>query len=874
MRNAIPCLLAGLFFLSGQSSIAQTPASSTRLSPGIGQIVAAVDTFNRQLPEEKLFLHFDKPYYAVGDTIWFKVYLFGGSTNAYSPWSGLLYVELKNDSDQQVKRISVPVRFGLSWGQFALDENAFPPGSYSIRAYTRWMENFGEEAFFHRRLFIAPPSLPELLARQRPSGRKAHSSDLPASSADPASSANHTSSPNSTHIGPIDLQFMPEGGWLVAGLPSRVGFKATGEDGLGRDIKGMILDSKDDTIVPLRSLYKGMGIFELRPQPGERYIASIEFPDGSTRHFPLPAVRKSGFVIRVENHRGVDSLRISVLISPDRIDGKSFHLIGLSRGVVCFGANMRLSRPEEDGIVPKSAFPSGIAHFTLFDDTGEPVCERLTYIDHRDELNIQLATDKESYFTRDSIPLHVRVTTSQGQPVAGSFSLAVTDDGQVRTDNSVAGNIVSHMLLTSGLKGYVETPAWYLTTRTEENWQALDALLLTQGWTGYHWKDILQGHRQPIYAAEPEFRITGKVTNLVNGPVNNAKVTLIGTGRAQLAMDTVTGTDGRFVFYNFPPMDSTGFVIQARNANGKSFGIDVTMDELKPPALTVAPGPSILNWDDLDRDSVFLRYVKDNGSIQNGKDSYGGRYKTLQKVVVRANPVIRGSNNLNGAGQADQVIDEATIEKAGKTSLKAMLLQTVKGFRIAYSKTGIEQYMIFQNNLQIVIDGLRLSRFGAGQERETLEFLTAEDIVGIEVMYNPRNTARYNSTLVGGGNLKGMGGMGRQYAFLEITTRSGNGIFMKKSPGVTTFRPIPVSWPQVFYSPRYPVKQDGAGANGRPEDLRATIHWQPSVITDKAGQTTTSFYSADRPSTYTIIIQGSDMDGNIGFGVKQISITR
>jgi len=868
MRNALPCLLAGLIFLSGQSSIAQAPASSRRLSQGIRQIVAAVDTFNRQLPEEKLFLHFDKPYYAIGDTIWFKAYLFEGTTHAYSPRSGLLYVELNNDSDHQVKRISVPVTFGLSWGQFALDGNIFPPGNYSIRAYTRWMENFGEDAYFHHSLFIAPATLPELVARQHssagqhPFAGKSHSAHSP------------TSSASSSRIGRIDLQFMPEGGWLVAGLPSRIGFKAIGEDGLGRDIKGRILDSKDSTIATLHSLYKGMGVFELRPVPGEKYTASIELPDGSTRQFPLPAVRKSGYVMRVDNHRGSDSLRISVLVSPDLVESRTFHLIGLSRGTVCFGASMRFSRPEEDGIVPKSAFPSGIAHFTLFDDAGEPVCERLTYIDRGDELNIQLATDKENYLTRDSIPLHIRVTNAQGQPVPGSFSLAVTDDAQVKTENALAGNIVSHLLLTSGLKGYVETPAWYLSTRTEESWQALDALLLTQGWTGYHWKDILRGHQEPLYAAEPGFRVTGKVTNLVNGPVNNAKVTLISTGRTQLAMDTVTGTDGRFVFYQFPPMDSTGFVIQARNANGKSFGIDVTMDEGKPPALAVQPGPSVLNWDDLDSNSALLRYVKDNESVQNGKDPYGGRYKTLQKVVVRANPAIRGSNNLNGAGQADQVIDEATIQKAGKTTLKALLQQTVKGFRIAYSKTGIEQYMIFQNNLQIVIDGLRLSRFGAGQERETLEFLTAEDIVGIEVMSTPRNTARYNSNNISSHRSMGAGNIGREFVFIEITTRSGNGIFMKKSPGVTTFRPIPVSWPQAFYSPRYPVKEGGSGAKGRPEDLRSTIHWQPSVITDKTGQMTTSFYSADTPSTYTLIIQGSDMDGNVGFAVKQISITR
>jgi hypothetical protein len=835
------CLVAGM-----DSVNAQSPSST-----GVGKIIALVDSFNQRMPAEKLFLHFDKPYYAIGDTIWFKAYLFQAATHAWSPISGLLYIELINDSSRQIRRIRIPVNYGVSWGQIPLTGDDLPAGNYTLRGYSRWMQNFGEEAFFHRRIFIAPATIPELKARNQASGRKSHLSDL-----QPPSRTDH-----------FDLQFMPEGGWLVAGIPSRVGFKAIGEDGLGRDVKGTIIDGKGNSMLAFQSLYKGMGKFELQPMPGERYAALIEMTDGSTRRFPLPEARKSGYIIRVDNRQGSDSVHVSVLVSADHADGRSVHLLGLSRGVVCFAANMRLSKTEADGMVPKQAFPSGIAHFTLFNDANEPLCERLTYIDHQDELNIQLSTDIDSYHTRDSIPLNIRVTNAEGQPVTGSFSLAVTDDGQVKADNSRAGNIISHILLTSGLNGFVENPAWYFSNRSGESWQALDALLLTQGWIGYYWKDILHGYHEPIYAAEPGFQVTGKVTNLTNSPVRDAKVTLISTGRTELAMDTVTGADGRFVFCNFPPMDSTGFVVQARNAKGKSFGIDVSIDEFKPTVLSAQTSASGSGIGDPGRDSILYNYVQNNEAIQNAKDPYGGRYKSLQKVVVRANPVIRGSHNLNGTGQADQVIDEATIMKAGKMTLKELLLEKVKGFRVTYSKTGIEQYMIIQNRVRIVIDGLSLSRFGVGQERETLEFLTAEDITGIEVMYTPKNTAGYNSTLVSGRQLMSTG---REFAFLEITTRSGNGIFQKKSPGVTTYRPIPVTWPQAFYTPRYPVKQNGS----QMKDLRATIHWQPSLVTDRKGNASTSFYAADTPSSYTIVVQGSDMDGNIGFGMKQILITR
>lgn len=846
------CFVAGIY--PANPTTAQSPSSSGtgKILSGAAKIISLVDSFNKRLPPEKLFLHFDKPYYAIGDTIWFKAYLFQAATYGWSPLSGLLYVDLINDSSRQIRRMALPLNFGVSWGQIPLAGDDLPEGSYTLRAYTRWMENFGEDCFFSRHFMLAPATVQRLAARW----------PIPAASQSiPAASRKTGGLLSSSHHRKIDLQFMPEGGWLVAGIPSRIGFKALGEGGLGIDIEGTVVDKEDKVIATFHSLHKGMGIFDLLPVSGDTYTAVILWPDGSAARYPLPAIKKSGVVLRVDNRPREDSIRFSILPSADLMNNQAYHLVALSRGVACYGANFRLNKKEITGIVAKSAFPSGIAHFTLFNESEEPVSERITFIDHPDKLQIEVKTDKNSYTTRDSIPLHIQVVNDQGAPVGGSFSLAVTDDAQVRIDSLRMENIVTRMLLTADLKGFVEMPGWYFSPSGLQ-YEALEALLLTQGWTGYDWQHIVKQASPPPFAAEPGMMVTGKVTDLMNRPVKGSNVVLMATGKTHFSMDTVTGSDGRFVFSSFPPVDTVAFIVQARTAKGKSFGLGVVLDENKPPALPASGNQLADPWYG-GSDSAVLQYVRNNEATLKERGPYGGT-NVLAPVVVRAQLGIRGSHNLNGPGQADQVVDEATIEKAGKINLRQLLLQTVKGFRTLYLPNGTEQYKVLQYTTRIIIDGVNLSRFGS--ERETLEFLNAEDIVGIEVMYNARNNASYKSTFL---SARQQMDLNKEYAFIEITTRSGSGIFMKRMPGLTTSKPLPVSWPREFYRPRYPVRNE----KGEEPDLRSTIHWAPNILTDHQGRAETSFFSAGTPSTYTIIIQGSDMDGNIGVRMSKIRIS-
>src|SRR5579872_918109 len=155
-------------------------------------------------PAERAYLHFDKPYYASGDTIYFKAYVTLGEKHELSSLSGVLQVDLINTKNKIDQSIKLQLQDGVAWGDFTLPDS-LPPGNYRVRAYTQWMRNDGEGAFFYQTIPIASlinNRVPESIARRPATNDKA------------------------------DVQFFPEGGTLIAGIRSKVAFKAIGTNGL------------------------------------------------------------------------------------------------------------------------------------------------------------------------------------------------------------------------------------------------------------------------------------------------------------------------------------------------------------------------------------------------------------------------------------------------------------------------------------------------------------------------------------------------------------------------------------------------------------------------------------------------------------------
>jgi len=105
-------------------------------------------------------------------------------------------------------------------------------------------------------------------------------------------------------------------------------------------------------------------------------------------------------------------------------------------------------------------------------------------------------------------------------------------------------------------------------------------------------------------------------------------------------------------------------------------------------------------------------------------------------------------------------------------------------------------------------------------------------------------------------------------AFVEITTRSGRGPIIDNTPGIYLYKPLAMSWPVQFYKPKYRVKDSVEHL----PDLRSTINWEPNIITDANGEAKVWFYAAGKPATYTVIIEGTDMNGGLGYKTGKITI--
>ncbi len=846
-------LLAGLFVF-----FSVTVRSYGQQTNGIRRINSFVDSLTKTFPVEKLYLQTDKPMYNSGDTLWLKGYLFEATNLTQSTKSGLVYTEIIDKDNQIIKRMLFQVNDGLFRGSITLD-NELHVGTFSLRAYTNWMRNWGSDYIFTKKLFYINTTAASPINNYS----SAFSSNKP----------NGSTANRSNRADDIDLQFMPEGGNLVSGIQSRVGFKAVAANGVGIDVSGKIYNNKKQEVASFKTAHAGMGSFDFTPTAGENYFARIITVGIEPKTYTLPKAEASGVVLKVINDFGSDVLKVNMVCSETIPNAAPYYLIAQSRGVVCYGAIAKFTNKEVNSVIPIDKFPTGIVRFTLFDENLNPVNERITFVNHQDGLNIRLKTDKENYQTRDSVTLHLKVTDKNSMPVQGSFSVAVTDDGLVASDTT--DNILTRLFLTSDLKGTVENPAFYLIPKTA-NWAALENLLLTQGWVGYHWNNSFK-FPEIKYPAQPEFTIKGKLTNLLNKGVAGAPVKLF-SRHPFFTMDTISNQSGEFTFRNLPLIDTGNFLLQALNKNGKSRNVGFEMQDEEPLPVSVMPKKVKQNYF---TDSTSLVVIKNNVEVKRKTEEALFGKNVLKEVVIRDKRTVKGSKNLNGPGNADQILDEKDMLKAAKTPLMDFLYSKIKYFHegmfpVRISAGSKPSYMIKSLCVKLIFDGIDVENHfqSSGGSLDRLLFLkgaieqfTAEDIKGMEVMFKGMYNNRYNASFVDINSVSAINDI--DYAYIEITTRSGKGPLINSKDGFYLYKPLMPAFVKEFYTPKYKSRETQVKT-----DFRSTLHWEPDVITDAKGEATLKFFTSDRTGNYTIIAEGSNMNGLIGFSTGKVSIKK
>lgn len=855
-------------------------------------LLSKMKAYNQKHAQEKVHLHLDKPYYAIGDDIWFKAYVTNTETLEPSDISKILYVELINERDSIKKQLKLPLAGGISWGDFKLPDS-LTEGNYRIRAYTQWMRNAGPEFFFDKRIKIGNSWANRVFTNTTYSFSKENTAEKvnakirftdkdgsPYAAAElkyeiqldvktlfkgkAVTDQNGEVNINFLNTQPnlyksgriiasiqladkkiirkeipitatssrIDVQFFPESGNIVENLPNKIGIKAVNAAGLGENVSGAIIDENGSEVSTFNTKNLGMGNFVLNPQPGKTYRAKLKFADGSEQTMDLPRVQPSGYIISI-NNTDKEKAVIKIMMSADLVGTKELKLVAQHSSSVYFTSRANSSRQVIVTSMPKKDLPSGIIQFTLFSADNQPIAERLAFINNPlDKIDAKIETEKQVYAKRENVKLNLS-SAFDGKPVQGSFSMSVTNTATVKPDPDNESNILTTMLLTSDLIGYIEKPNSYFLNDDQESVQNLDNLMLTQGWRRVLWKNVIN-NLEPIIRFEPEkaTKISGTITSYGGKPSVKSKVSLFSSSGGFFAIDTLTDDQGRFSFDNMVFTEDTKFIVQARTAKDKK-SVDIRLD--------ITPGQVVtrnINTGDVEVNvnEALSGYLKKSLNYFDVLTKQGLLEKTLMldevKIVEqKKNP---NSSNLNNSHAdavitADQLTTCATLEQCLQGRVAG--LQIVNG--IAYlSRNG------GRTPMQIYLDGMNMGP-------EFLSNISPSDIETIEILKSISNTAIY-----------GMNGAG---GIILLTTKRGGGVLNSSfTPGIITYNPKGYYISREFYSPKYsPAETDNR------QDLRSTVYWNPQLITDTNGKLAINYFNTDQAGTYRVVLEGMDIFGHL-----------
>lgn len=864
-------------------------------------------------PVEKVYLHFDKPYYSVADTIWFKAYI-SMEQNLPSLLSKVVYVDVMSSKDSLVQTVKLQAVNGSAAGNIPLTPGTYKQGNYYVKAYTLWMLNFGEEYFFSKTIpvgeaidkqlsthfnykttqteknqtidaliqFKNKDNVPltnrvvnwratsnydivgkgkgttdangnlkvKIEARKNePITNGELTTELTLSETEVITSTFKIRPPKSTN----DIQFFPEGGEMIGGLATRVGFKAINSVGLGVDLKGTVTDNAGTVLTSFTSSHLGMGSFYLNAETGKPYKANITFKDGTSKSYDLPTAIESGVAIQVTN---TDPAQISLkIIANDKYfaanQGKPMFIVGTNGGIVYYAAKTKLNNQIINSKIPKDKFPTGIVQITLFSGTGDPLSERLAFNLPKSAINVTLKSDLPAYKPRQKVKLTVTAKTETA-PIEGNFSISVTDDQKVPVDEDNEVTILSSLLLTSELKGFIEKPNYYFNKPDEKKNGDLDALMLTQGFRRFNFKDILASKFPPInFLPEQDMRISGTLRDRTGMPVRKGALRLTVTG-SRYAAEAVTNPTGLFVFPNLTIPDSSEVVINAKySANGSS--LMIVLDPQPAPPLTKNPFPEteIVNID-----SALAPY------LENSKKQYS-YLRTLKEVKIEGAKAKRPSHSdhpgLSGLSNINVTVLDGERFK-GCNSL-ALCLQTM-AVGLTYFENAFYVTRDYQQGkrvpVQIFLNGTPIDYFGLvgvqPNDVENIEIFLKDELGTVNRLYNTNGVLVVNTKVTPKGT--------------KISMEE----FKKLIPeaNLLKFKPKGFSKQREFYSPKYV----NAASTYNFNDLRSTIYWNPAVMTNTTTPLALEFYNGDGNGTYRAVIEGVDKNGNVARFVYRYTVKK
>ncbi|MGZ4060206.1 MAG: MG2 domain-containing protein [Bacteroidia bacterium] len=797
----------------------------------IRSIKNKLTAYHEQLPEDRIYVQFDKPFYEPGDNIWFSAYVREGQTMKASQKSDIVHVDFLNPKGTIEKSINLIAKNGVAAGDFSLDAAALG-GMYKVRAYTNWMKNEGADNAFEKELQVQDVVLPNLKMKldfekkafgagdevvaklelntneNKPlsnykikivanldgqqfltkaditdeEGIKYLKFDLPKDlkTNDGLLNVmiNYNGSTESISrsipivLNTIKFNLFPEGGDLVNGLESTVAFRALNEFDKPADVEGVVVNENGNQVASFSSFHMGMGAFKFTPAANEKYSVKITKPEGVKQTFDLPNALSRGYVMNIDNSANGD---ITTNISTTETEELS--LVAQVRGKIYYSTIVNAKKGINKIVFPTTNFPIGVSQITLFDSKGIPRAERLAFVNKNKQLNITVETDKDKYLPREKVKMTVSVKDERGIPMPANLSLSVVNDQLLSFADDKSGNILSQLLLQQDIKEKIEEPAFYFNAKEPKSDLALDYLLMTAGWRRFTWEKMMNDNLpQAAYQGERAI-VAGTVLDATTGkPVTSATIKINNGGEYK------TDENGKFIFNK---LDLSNPVILSYTATGYT--------------------PSSQYVQNYDQGLVMYLYD------QNYYNRYYGAPTPSSKVAIEEDDMaIPAQAPMGGAGERL------------KDAERPMKIARAEGKENKKGKAEGPVHASAPNNANA---------------------LGVDAVVDLSKVANEKADKNIEQVVSKDGDFRS-----------QVFKAQDQKQIVQQVNATLYYRA------RQFAAPVYD-KQENVETR---TDFRNTIYWNPDVEIDRTGTKTLEFYTSDDITSFRTTVEGIATDGSVG----------
>lgn len=489
-----------------------------------------------------------------------------------------------------------------------------------------------------------------------------------------------------------------------------------------------------------------------------------------------------------------------------------------------------------------AAFPSELIYLQTSKgiyETGEDLwfkayqlnSQSFAFSNQSQTLYLQMINNKDSIVWQEKYPVengmvfgHVYVSEKlvdgNGVPVKTNLGLSVFDKAYINSADPV--NILTHCYLSSQIRGKIHNPLYYFDEKNSDRKEALDLLLLTQGWRRYVWN-----------AAEPDYQGGPFLTDEINGiqTLQSKKKDKQNEGAEQLIQ--IFGAEGNSQFIW---TDSTGhFMIDTDKMKALQGGYvylkPMLSKEFKPTLELVDYFPLI---DSIKKNRPHHYPIAEL--------SYHKKEQILDLPVISSDSTI--------------LLNEVTITAKGHKPFRDKMMGRLDSLAQVNLGPWVCKHGWLENYKEgythhhdprycpcVVDDGEPRTAPVIGKQYTIMkaEYYTCGAKGGWCFKPLDRQTITYQGVL-----------------YTEEELLRMNNLWRTKG----------------YYASREFYQPDEVDMSLSTPDARNTLLWQPSVITDEKGEATVSFYCSDINTGFVGIAEGVDGMELLGTGKCEFRVVR